>query len=70
MEGHADIAFCGSHPLEQAKANARLIAAAPELLSAAIAVVERWDSPTWKDQPHTAEYINALRAAIAKATQP
>ena len=25
------------------------------------AVVDRWDTPSWKDVPHTAEYINALR---------
>lgn len=48
-------------------ANARLIAAAPELLEAAERVVERWDSPAWKDQPHTGVFIYQLRAAIAKA---
>ena len=32
---------------------------------AAQAVVERWDTPLWKDVPHTAEYIEALRAALA-----
>lgn len=35
------------------------------LLEAAEAVVERWDSPLWKDLPNTGEYINRLRAAIA-----
>lgn len=34
------------------------------LLAAARAVVQRWDSPKWKDEPHTAEYIDSLRAAI------
>ena len=37
-----------------------------ELVAAAQAVVERWDSPLWKDVPHTATYINALRSALAK----
>jgi hypothetical protein len=38
---------------------------ADQLSQAARAVVERWDSPLWKDLPHTAESINALRAALA-----
>jgi NTP pyrophosphatase (non-canonical NTP hydrolase) len=36
------------------------------LLDAAKAVVERWDSPNWKDLPSTGVYINALRQAIEK----
>jgi len=28
------------------------------------AVVDRWDTPVWKDVPATAEYINALRRAL------
>jgi hypothetical protein len=47
---------------------ATLMAAAPELLAAAVAVVERWDTPTWKDAPATGAFINGLRKAIAKAT--
>lgn len=35
------------------------------LLKAAEAVVDRWDTPLWKDVPHTAEFINELRTAIA-----
>ena len=35
-----------------------------ELLNAAKAVIERWDSPLWKDLPHTGEAINRLRKAI------
>lgn len=38
-----------------------------ELLQAAQAVVDRWDSPNWKDGTHTADYINRLRRAIAAA---
>lgn len=34
------------------------------LVTVARAVVERWDTPAWKDVPATAGYINALRAAI------
>lgn len=28
-------------------------------------VIDRWDSPKWKDEPHTAEYIYRLRDALA-----
>ena len=38
-----------------------------ELLEAAKAVVERWDSPRWKEQEHTGVFIHRLRDAIAKA---
>ena len=41
---------------------------APEvdyLRAAAEAVVARWDSPKWKDEPHTAVFIDQLRAALA-----
>jgi hypothetical protein len=34
--------------------------------AAAIAVVERWDTPLWKDAPATADYIAALRDALAR----
>lgn len=37
-----------------------------ELLAAAQAMIDRWDTPLWKDVPSTAEYINALRNAVAK----
>jgi len=44
------------------------------LQKAAQAVIDRWDSPAWKDQPHTAEYIAELRRAldaeIAQAVEP
>ena len=52
---------------DEATGNAALIAAAPELLEAAEGIVSRWDSPLWKDQPHTGIFIDRLRAAIAKA---
>jgi len=35
------------------------------LRAAAQAVVDRWDTPLWKDVPATAEYIGRLRAALA-----
>lgn len=35
-----------------------------ELTEAAQAVIERWDSPSWKDLPATADYIHRLRKAI------
>ena len=34
------------------------------LRTAAQAVVDRWDTPLWKDVPATAEYINELREAL------
>lgn len=34
------------------------------LEAAASAVVKRWDTPSWKDVPHTAEFIHALRDAV------
>lgn len=58
--GYADVAT--------QEANTRLIAAAPELLSAAKAVVERWVSTDWKDAEPTANLIYALNAVIEKAT--
>lgn len=39
-----------------------------ELIEAAEAVIVRWYSPKWKDEPHTAEVINRLRAALAAKT--
>lgn len=35
------------------------------LRTAAQAVVDRWDTPLWKDVPSTAEYIGRLRVALA-----
>jgi hypothetical protein len=40
-----------------------------ELRKAAVAVIARWDSPDWKDGTHTADYFNALRAALAEPEQ-
>lgn len=37
-----------------------------ELLSAAKAVIERWNSPLWGDLPPTAEVIARLRDAVVK----
>lgn len=36
------------------------------LHKAAQAVVDRWDSPLWKDQPNTGEFIQALREALSQ----
>ena len=38
-----------------------------ELLKALEAIIERWDTPLWKDVPHTGNYINAARIVVAKA---
>jgi hypothetical protein len=35
------------------------------LRQAAQAVIDRWDSPAWKDVPATAVYIADLRTALA-----
>ena len=44
------------------------------LVEAAQAVVDRWDTPLWKDVPHTGEFIGKLRKALSpyttKAAQP
>ena len=37
------------------------------LREAAKAVIERWDSPNWKDAKHTRDYIYALRDAVNAA---
>jgi len=50
------------------EANARLIAAAPDFLVSAQALVDRWETPMWKDASHTAKYIDDLKKAINKAT--
>jgi len=38
-----------------------------ELKAAAQAVIDRWDSPSWKDLPATADYIHRLRKAMGDA---
>lgn len=40
------------------------------LREAAQAVVNRWDSPTWKDLPNTGHSIDVLRKALATTPQP
>ena len=40
-----------------------------DLRKAAQALVERWDTPLWKDAPHTGQYIDDLRAALAQPEQ-
>lgn len=36
-----------------------------DLRTAAQALVDRWDTPLWKDAEHTGKYIDALRQALA-----
>lgn len=48
-------------------------AAAPderELIEAAEALVARWYTPKWKDEPHTAVFIERLRAALSNSAAP
>ena len=48
----------------------RLDTCQPDLWNAAQAVIDRWDTPAWKDVPATAEYIGRLRQALAAAPTP
>jgi len=60
-------------PLEQAQANARLIAAAPELLAAledCAGVLESIDKQLRGKSYAITEVLRKSRAAISKATQP
>lgn len=54
------VAYVGNHTPDFGEANANLIAAAPDLLVAAIAVIEILDT-------FDADVIHALRDAVAKA---
>jgi hypothetical protein len=49
---------------ERARLVDELIKQGDALAEAAQAVVDRWDSPTWKGLEPTAEFINALRNAL------
>jgi len=40
-----------------------------DLRKAAQTLVDRWNTPAWKDAPHTGQYIDALRAALAQPEQ-
>ena len=37
-----------------------------ELVGAMEEIIDRWDSPLWKDLPHTKTYIAKGRTALAK----
>ena len=52
--------------LWQAGRIAELIDENERLRTAAQAVIDRWDTPHWKDVPATAEYVGRLRAALEK----
>ncbi|MCJ9707844.1 hypothetical protein LWS69_02210 [Bordetella hinzii] len=76
---HIEVATCWHHCVgsieKEMHANARLIAAAPELLDACMAMLE-WDD---REQDHAVDFnarmelcraaFNKARAAIAKATE-
>ena len=68
------IAAVSGDDSEQAVANARLISAAPDLLSACRSLVERFELADLGDEPEDGEYGDGKRAltaglaAIAKAT--
>ena len=52
---------------DKADANARLIAAAPELAKAALDIVERFDAYGTLDTSDGEDDVDRLRAALAKA---
>lgn len=55
---------------DAARWNTRATSARIEALEkAAQAVIDRWETPAWKDAPATAVYINALRAALSTSAQ-
>lgn len=68
-EGGCTVARCYQQPHDTwtAKANARLIAAAPDLLEAAEAMVTKYDSGAFDSFDAFLDSFDALRAAIAKA---
>ena len=58
------IAWCGTFPEDEAHANARLIAAAPEMLEALEEIVSAADGDGWSQLDAD---LRKARAAIAKA---
>lgn len=67
-EAFADIRYAGEDARAEALANARLIAAAPDILEAAKAIFEpldAWDGMS--ECPITTAHIDVLRTAISKA---
>ena len=41
-----------------------------DLRKAAQALVDRWDTPLWKDAQHTGVFIDALRVALSQHEEP
>jgi hypothetical protein len=63
-----DYAGCGSHECDVSEANARLIAAAPELVEALYAILISSFHDVENISPHMQQAANKACAAIAKAT--
>jgi hypothetical protein len=40
-----------------------------KIIDAALALIERWDTPLWKNATHTAELIQALRESIRQLAE-
>lgn len=67
IDPNSDLGICKVHTdgdtKDESEANARLIAAAPDLVSAAMRILELWDN-----NGNPAGAFQALRSAIEKAT--
>jgi hypothetical protein len=59
--------YAGAAWLDVSEKDARLIAAAPELLEALEAMIQLADASTSKPAPAVAKILDVARAAIAKA---
>jgi hypothetical protein len=64
-DGKRSIAFCDTRQAHEDRANARLIAAAPDLLEALQGFQKAWD----ENRLLTSDEAASIRAAIAKATE-
>ena len=58
---------CGQQRVAALEAElSRITKQRDELLNASLAVIDRWHTPSWKDAPATAKYIQQLEHAVAE----
>jgi len=62
--------FTKKYGVNPALAIEAALAELEQLRAASQAVVDRWDSPKWKDLPNTGNYINALRKLLPTPLKP